>query len=60
MAKNEPLTEQHSPPEGGSVSPDEWQPIALSGDAQTPVQGVTAREAGAKRHSYFKDRDYKR
>jgi len=48
-----------SPPEGGS-SPEEAQPAGpASGDAHTPVQKVTAKERGAKRHSYWKDRDYK-
>ena len=48
-----------APPEGGS-SPEESQPVGpTSGDAHTPVQKVTARERGAKRDSYWKERDYK-
>ena len=65
-----PLNSQHAdfyasrhhdgPPEGGGVSPEEQAPPAgAPGDAQTPVQKVTARESGAKRRSYWKDRDYK-
>jgi hypothetical protein len=60
MAKNEPQSYgSDTPPEGGS-SPEESQPVGPpSGDAHTPVQKVTAQEGGARRDSYFKDRDYK-
>lgn len=30
-----------------------------SGSAQNPVQKVTAKDSGAKRESYWKERDYK-
>ena len=42
-------------PEQGS--PD--NPVGPARDAHDPVQKVTARESGAKRQSYWKDRDYK-
>jgi hypothetical protein len=51
------------PPEGGEVPSDSQQQAAARGDltkgAQSPVQGVTAKDQGAKRESYWKDRDYK-
>ena len=34
-------------------------PVRLTvSTAQEPMQGVTAKEGGAKRSSYWKDRDY--
>ena len=47
------------PPQGGRVSPDESQPSGDARGGETPVQKVTARPSGAKRQSYWKDRDFK-
>jgi hypothetical protein len=66
MAKNEPQSygsqqEWLTGETGQKVNPSEGGPDndASADDAQGPVQKVTAEESGAKRESYFKDRDYK-
>ena len=41
----------------GDGGPEVRAPLA--GDAHTPVQKVTAKDRGAKRESYWKERDYK-
>lgn len=52
-----------SPADGGEVPADSQQqsaaPAGRAVDAHTPVQKVTAKDQGAKRESYWKDRDYK-
>lgn len=49
--------------DGGSVSPvqladTESAPVIQHGADEGPVQRVTAAETGAKRDSFFKERDY--
>jgi hypothetical protein len=46
--------EPQSSAEQDGAAPD---PCELGG-GETPVQGVTAKEGGAKRSSYWKRRDY--
>ena len=40
-------------------APPQEQPAGPAGAAHDPVQKAPAREGGAKRQSYWKDRDYK-
>jgi hypothetical protein len=54
--------EESAPDQGGKVSADSRDQAEQKGssdDAQTPVQKVTAKEQGARRQSFWKDRDYK-
>ena len=54
--------EESAPEQGGSASTDfrdQAERTASGDDAQGPVQKVTAKEQGAKRRSFWKDRDYK-
>jgi hypothetical protein len=60
---NEPQPEQVEN-EGGSVSPVQFSdtesaPVIQHGADDEPVQRVTSAATGAKRDSFFKERDYK-
>jgi hypothetical protein len=61
--QSEPVYEVEN--EGGSVSPvqaadTEGAPVTQHGTDDEPAQRVTSAHTGAKRESFFKDRDYKR
>jgi hypothetical protein len=51
-----------NPTQGGDVPEESQQQSAAAAgsaeDAHNPVQKVTAKNQGAKRESYWKDRDY--
>lgn len=63
---NNPKSErepEHIEGGGGSISPvqfadTESAPVVQHGSDEGPVQRVTSAETGAKRDSFFKERDY--
>ena len=63
MAKNEPNVDARA--EGGSISPVQLADVEgvhfiPHGADNAPVQRVTSVPTGAKRESFFRDRDYER
>ena len=58
MAKDEPQSYGNRPEQPASSQHADPETCATE-DAQNPVQKVTARESGAKRRSFWKERDYK-
>lgn len=55
-------SETNAPGQGGQVSPHQYaenaQPAGPTTGEHAPTTGVSTEESGAKRGSYFKDRDY--
>ena len=55
-------SETNAPEQGGLVSPEQLaenaEPTGAAYEAEGPVQKVTDEPSGAKRDSYFKQRDY--